>query len=122
MYYGWVHGYYTYDSSATAAHAASDAASSARRAENALARLENALDRQALIIRTLLSMCEGKGLFNEPEFRELMNDVDLSDGRLDGKFKPQATPRSCPECGKTNGKRAVTCMYCGAQLEGRELI
>ncbi|MCB9933450.1 MAG: zinc ribbon domain-containing protein [Planctomycetes bacterium] len=122
MYYGWIHGYYAYEASTSAANSAVDAASSARRAENALARLEDALDRQALIIRTLLSMCEAKGLFNEPEFRELMNEVDLSDGRLDGKFKPQAMPRSCPNCGKTNGKRAVTCMYCGAQLEGRELI
>ncbi|MCZ7604583.1 MAG: zinc ribbon domain-containing protein [Planctomycetota bacterium] len=122
MHYSWVHGYYNHQNTASAAHAASDAASSARRAENVAARLEDALDRQALIIRTLLSMCEAKGLFNEPEFRELMNEVDLSDGRLDGKYKPQATPRSCPQCGKTNGRRAVTCMYCGAQLEGRELI
>lgn len=122
MYYGWIHGYYNTDSANRAMNAATDAASSARRAENALSRLEDALDRQALVIRTLLSFCEAKGLFNEAEFRELMNEVDLSDGRLDGKFKPQATPRSCPNCGKTNGKRAVTCMYCGEQLEGRELI
>lgn len=122
MYYGWVHRYYNTDNAHRAINAANDAASSARRAENALGRLEDALDRQALIIRTLLSMCEAKGMFNEPEFRELMNEIDLSDGRLDGKYKPQATPRSCPNCGKTNGKRAVTCMYCGVQLEGQELI
>jgi len=119
MYYGWVHSYY--NNTATQ-QAANDATSAARRAENALARLEDALDRQALVIRTLLTACEKAGMFNESTFRELMNDVDLSDGRLDGKFKPQAGPRECHACGKTNGKRAVTCMYCGVPLEGREIV
>lgn len=122
MYYGWIHGYTAREGANRASQSALDAKDAARRAENALARLEDAMDRQALIIRTLLSICEKKGLFNEPEFREFMNDVDLSDGRLDGKFKPQATPRACPACGKTNGKRAVTCMYCGVPLEDREIM
>lgn len=122
MYYGWIHGYYNHGAARAATNAASDAESSARRAENSLMRLEDALDRQALVIRTLLTACEKAGLFNEAQFRELMNDVDLSDGKLDGKFKPQAGPQSCPACGKTNGKRAVTCMYCGAQLEMRDIM
>lgn len=122
MYYGWVHGYYNYENARAATEGAIDAQSAARRAENALARLEDALDRQALVIRTLLTACEKAGLFNEGAFRELMNDIDLSDGKLDGKFKPQAGPQSCPACGKTNGKRAVSCMYCGAQLEARDIM
>ena len=119
MYYGWVHGYYA---SQAAAHSASDANQAANRAENALARLEDALDRQALIIRTLLTACEKAGIFNEDQFRALVTEVDLSDGRLDGKYKPQMGPQGCPQCGKTNGKRAVKCMYCGAVLEGREIM
>ena len=122
MYYGWVHGYYNSGAARVASSAANDAESSARRAENAMARLEDALDRQALVIRTLLTACEKAGIFNEATFKELMNDVDLSDGRLDGKYKPQSGPQSCPDCGKTNGKRAVTCMYCGSQLEMREIM
>ncbi|MBZ0136970.1 MAG: hypothetical protein K8I27_11410 [Planctomycetes bacterium] len=122
MYYGWIHGYYAIDASRDAAQSATEAGSAARRAENALARLEDALDRQGLIIRTLLTACEKSGLFNEAGFRELMNEIDLSDGRLDGKYKPQATPQSCPNCGKTNGKRAVSCMYCGVQLETRDIM
>ncbi|MBX3458397.1 MAG: zinc ribbon domain-containing protein [Planctomycetes bacterium] len=122
MYYGWIHGYYARESANRAGASALDAKDAARRAENAMVRLEDAIDRQALIIRTLLSICEQKGVFNEAEFKQLMNDVDLSDGRLDGKFKPQATPRACPSCGKTNGKRAVTCMYCGVPLEDREVL
>src|SRR5688572_12275216 len=107
MYYGWVNATYAQ----SAANSAADANSAARRAENALERLEDKIDRQELVIRTLLTACDRAGLFNEQQFRELMNDVDLSDGRLDGKFKPQVAPRECPSCNKVNGKRAVTCMY-----------
>jgi hypothetical protein len=122
MYYGWVNGYYGYHSARDAAQSAGEAGRAANRAENALARLEDALERQALIIRTLLTACERAGIFNEDQFRELVTEVDLSDGRLDGKYKPQMGPQGCPNCGKTNGKRAVKCMYCGAVLEGRDLM
>jgi hypothetical protein len=120
MYYGWVAN--SYHNARRANEGAIDANNAARRAENALARLEDVADRQALVIRTLLTACEKAGLFNEQQFRELMNEVDLSDGRLDGKFKPQVAPRECPNCQKVNGKRAMTCMYCGAPLEGREIV
>lgn len=122
MYYGWIRGYYSHQHAANAREDALDANQSARRAENATAFLKDALDRQALIIRSLLTMCERKGIFKEEELREIMNEIDLSDGKLDGKFTPQAQPRSCPSCGKTNGKRAVSCMYCGAQLPNRDVI
>ena len=119
MYYGWVQ---NYGAAQRASNSANDAESAARRAENTTARLEDALERQALIIRTLLEACSRKNLFTEDEFRELLTEIDLSDGRLDGKYKPQQGPQECTNCGKTNGKRAVTCMYCGTPLEIREIM
>lgn len=98
------------------------AQSAASRAENALDRMRDTTDRQALIIRTLLTICERKGVFSEQEFRDVMNEIDLSDGRLDGRFKDKPKPRECPECAKINGKRAVSCMYCGAILPEREVL
>jgi hypothetical protein len=122
MYYGWFHHYYLHGVVNSATDAAGDAASSARSARSTAERMADSLDRQALIIRTLLTFCEKKGLFNEQEFRELMNEIDLSDGQLDGKFRPQHGPQTCPSCGKTNGKRAVSCMYCGTQLDDRPVM
>ncbi len=120
MYYGWVNGFL--HAERETARNASAAESAARRAENALGRLEDQLQRQALIIRALLEICASKAVFNEKEFRELVNEIDMSDGRLDGKFKPQQGPRQCPECGKVNGRSAITCMYCTADLGERELM
>lgn len=120
MYYGWVNGFL--HAERESARNATAAESAARRAESALERVEDQLQRQALIIRALLEMCANKNMFSEKEFRELVNDIDMSDGRLDGKFKPQAGPRQCPECGKVNGKSAMNCMYCRAVLPDRELM
>lgn len=122
MYYGWVH-VNNYNTGRRAANAASDAESAARRAENVTAHLQDQLERQALIMRSLLTACEKAGIFTEDQFRELVTEIDLSDGRLDGKYKPQQQgPMICAGCGKPNGKRAMKCMYCGAVLEQRDIL
>ncbi|MBX3475037.1 MAG: hypothetical protein KF754_11690 [Planctomycetes bacterium] len=121
MYYGWV-GAYMRAAERESSRNATAAESAANRAESALMRMEDTIQRQALIIRSLLEVCARKQLFDEKEFRDIVNEIDLSDGRLDGKYKPAAGPRNCPECGKINGKSAITCMYCSAHLPDRELI
>jgi hypothetical protein len=120
MYYHWIPAYYL--GPFISAHAAEDASRAERKAQNVSEKMADAFDRQALVIRTLLAFCEKRGLFNEAEFRELMNEIDLSDGTLDGKYKPQQTPQVCPGCGKTNGRRAVSCMYCGTIFDARPVV
>jgi len=119
MYYPWI-GMYLYGRQV--AVTAGRAEQAARKADEAIDRSRDLLERQALIIRALLEACTRKNLFTEEEFRDLVNEIDLSDGRLDGKYSPKAGPRECVECGKPNGKHALTCMYCGEDLPGRELM
>lgn len=118
--YGWVNSY-IHAERRTAENAIA-AESAARRAESATERLEDQLERQALLIQSLLELCARKNLISEQELREVVNEIDLSDGRLDGKLRPRPGPRSCPDCGKVNGRHAVTCMYCSAQLPDPKLL
>ncbi|MHC4842006.1 MAG: hypothetical protein ACYTDT_13795 [Planctomycetota bacterium] len=119
MYYGWVGNYHARQ---VAKDARADAANATQKTESVRFSIEEAMSRQALLIRSLLTLLERKGLTNDEEFRALVNEVDLSDGKLDGKYTPQGQPAECPKCLKVNGKRAVKCMYCGEPLTGRELI
>lgn len=96
---------------------AAEASRAASRAEAAMYALQDQLDRQALLIRSLLLLLDRRGLTNEDEFREILEEVDLSDGRRDGKYKPLASPKTCPQCNKANNKRAVVCIYCGSKLQ-----
>ncbi len=48
-----------------------------------------------------------------------MNEIDLRDGKLDGKLEvTRATATDCHDCGKKISKRRSTCYWCGARLEG----
>ncbi|MHC5020899.1 MAG: hypothetical protein ACYTGX_12460, partial [Planctomycetota bacterium] len=49
----------------------------------------------------------------EEELIELVTDIDLRDGHLDGKVKRQ--PRECGECGKVIGADKMACMWCGTE-------
>ena len=40
-----------------------------------------------------------------------INDIDLSDGKLDGTVRKSVV--SCPSCGRTMARRFPKCMYCG---------
>ena len=78
--------------------------------------LENQLGRQNLLIQTLLVLLLEKGLFEEEEFLELLDEIDALDGKKDGAFTPKSTPKKCRSCGKTNSSRKRKCMWCGADL------
>ncbi|MCF6228756.1 MAG: hypothetical protein L3J82_08880 [Planctomycetes bacterium] len=119
MHYGWVANSHLRQQARDARH---DGATAHRKAETLKLDIEDAMARQALIIRSLLTLLERKGLTNDDEFRALVNEVDLSDGKLDGKYAPEAKPTECPKCLKVNGRRAIKCMYCGESLTGREII
>lgn len=91
-------------------------ATEAKRADHALVALQEQIDQQALLIRSLLVLVDRKGLTTEKDFKALLEEVDLSDGKRDGKYRPTQVPKGCPKCKKTNSRRAAVCMYCGTEL------
>ena len=91
-------------------------------AQLSVALLEDEIARQALVIQTLLVICEKKGLFNEAEFRQALETLDLSDGVRNGKVKKAKTPLPCPQCSKKNSYKALKCIYCGTELPRRDVV
>ncbi|MGH7163193.1 MAG: hypothetical protein ACREID_06900, partial [Planctomycetota bacterium] len=56
---------------------------------------------------------ERLGLTDE-QLAARMNELDLSDGALDGKVR--RTGVSCPNCKRTISRRLPRCMYCGKEI------
>jgi len=72
------------------------------------------LDRTVLALEALWTLVREKLNLSEEELAKVMNDLDLSDGRLDGKVSKSAL--TCPACNRTISRRLPKCIYCGQAI------
>lgn len=107
-------GLFTYLESTRAAADAAEAAGAARRVQKDAAELELRMDRLVLALEAMWTFLRDKLGVTEDELAARMNDIDLSDGRLDGKVRRGAV--SCPQCSRTISRRLPKCIYCGQAI------
>ncbi len=71
------------------------------------------LDRLTLICHAMWLLLQEQTGLSDEALIERIKEVDLTDGRLDGKVaRPPAT---CPKCGRTLSPRHWKCIWCGAE-------
>ena len=98
-------------------HASAEAAQAggeARRARTGLDELEARLDKTELVCEALWTLMRDKLGIADEQLVNRINDIDLSDGKLDGKVRRSATP--CAKCGRNVASRFARCMYCGQPM------
>jgi len=78
------------------------------------AHLEERLDKLGLICRAMWSFLQDATQLTEEELTKRAEEIDLSDGKLDGKVRKAAV--SCPSCGRIISRRFPRCMYCGQAI------
>lgn len=111
-----------YTAAAAAAYSAANriATSAERTADPSLRTsvqdLERMVERQALLIQTLLMLMLEKKVVHEDEFREWLAYVDELDGVRDGRVREEKAPVSCPKCRRNNPRTAAKCQYCGEEF------
>lgn len=102
----------------------SNASSQAQRAENLaqrsadearrrLEKLEMKLESLTLTCRALYEVLQERGEVTEQQLAEKMREIDLRDGKLDGRVTPKSL--SCDDCGRNSASQRAKCLYCGAQ-------
>lgn len=75
--------------------------------------LSAAIDKLILITRAMWEItAKEKGLTDEDLINKV-NEIDLRDGRADGKM--QTAIRQCPSCGRNLFVGHRKCLYCGAE-------
>ena len=79
-------------------------------------RLEEKLEGLLLVNMALWTFVRDTLGVTEQQLQERVRDLDLTDGKLDGKIR--ATVRSCPTCGRKVSTRHQRCLYCGANNAG----
>ncbi len=82
-------------------------------AKDAIAETEERLERLALICQAMWSLLEEKTDLTEDDLVKRVTEIDLKDGRLDGKYEKPLV--KCEECGATISQRFGKCLFCGKE-------
>ncbi|CAG0975598.1 hypothetical protein PHYC_01483 [Phycisphaerales bacterium] len=90
-----------------------DQLSDSREHSAAIQRLEDRLDRLALINTAMWELIVARLGLTQQEIANQITEVDLRDGVLDGRIRPNDAPLKCSQCGRTLMQRHRTCLYCG---------
>ena len=95
-------------------HEAAQAEGTAWRVSSDVGELDSRLERTLLACEAMWTILRDKLGVTDEQLIERINEVDLSDGMLDGKVRK--TPVSCPRCGRTISPKFPKCMYCGQAI------
>ena len=99
----------------SAESAAAGAGRKAASAKQEIASLRDKCDKLLMVCEALWTILREKHGLNDEDLINRVNDIDLRDGRLDGRVKKNLTAR-CPECDRTISQRHPKCIYCGTPI------
>ncbi len=84
----------------------------ARRAEADVELLKQDVERLLMITEVLWTILKEKHGYDDNELIRRVTEIDLRDGRLDGRVAAEPPPE-CPYCHHVMTKHRPVCMYCG---------
>ena len=87
----------------------------ARQASTDVEDLRGEVDRLRMIAEALWEILKQQHGYDDEELIKRVTEIDLRDGKLDGRVAP-TPPEPCPECGRVTGRNRPRCIYCGVPL------
>jgi len=82
--------------------------------------LDDRIDKLFLINLALWSLLKEKTDLKDEDLLERIKEIDLSDGKLDGKVRQPAV--ECPQCKRKMSVKHQRCLYCGFQYAAHQAI
>ncbi len=104
--------------SGRASSAAQQAQSDAREARNEVEYIKHDIERLLMITEALWMILKRQHGYQDNELTKLIAEIDLRDGRLDGRVAKDE-PRHCPYCDRPMSPRRSLCIFCGKVVEGQ---
>ena len=80
-----------------------------------ISHLQQQIEHLLMITEALWTILKEKNGLDDQELLRQMVQIDLRDGKLDGRVAP-TPPEPCPKCQRIVAKGSVRCMYCGEPL------
>ena len=94
--------------------ASSRAEARAGSAQDRMSRVERRLEALSLACQSMWELCSAEFKLSEEQLIAKMQEVDLRDGKLDGRMSPQA--QECERCNRRANARRDKCLYCGHEF------
>ena len=107
------------DAAGNAEAAKRDAAQTSDRLHGEVRRLEAKIDGLALLCQALWEIIRDNTDFRDEQIEAKMKEIDLRDGRQDGRMVGH--PTKCRKCGRPAHTRQRVCMYCGTAIHDGHL-
>lgn len=96
--------------------AASRAASAASQARTHVEQVEGEIERLLMITEALWTMLKEKHGYTDEDLVARIQQIDMRDGKYDGKVAPPQESPNCPHCGRKLLTRRPVCLYCGGAM------
>lgn len=93
--------------------AADRASAAAAQARTQVELMQMDVERLLMITEALWVMLRDEHGYTDEQLVRKVQEIDLRDGRLDGKVARQP-PSKCPQCGRAISARRTLCVFCGA--------
>ncbi|MFC1452383.1 hypothetical protein ACFLSJ_03455 [Verrucomicrobiota bacterium] len=81
-------------------------------AASKVAALEEDVNHLLMIVESLWEILKEQHGYDDVELFKRVTEIDMRDGKLDGRKKKTAVP-DCPHCGRKMMGRRPVCLYCG---------
>lgn len=91
---------------------AAEARTQASSAASKVAALEEDVSHLLMVVESLWEILKKQHGFNDAELLSRVAEIDMRDGKLDGKTTKTAVP-DCSHCGRKMMGRKPVCIYCG---------
>ena len=77
--------------------------------------LEFTVQRMALASQAMWELLRSRFEMDEEDLLARIKEIDLRDGRLDGRMQAQAS--KCSNCGRLTNAKNPRCIYCGSPVK-----
>ncbi|MEO1615869.1 MAG: hypothetical protein AAFV88_08485 [Planctomycetota bacterium] len=71
-----------------------------------------------LITNALWTIMKEEHGYSDEDLIKKVDEIDLQDGKLDGKLEKPKSSTACDQCGRNLMARRNMCMYCGHRQSG----
>lgn len=107
-----------YAAAASAERRASSSEHQAQKANREVRQLEARVEKLTMVAAAMWTLLKKQHPdLNDDRLAQMVQEIDLSDGRLDGRVRHDAA--SCPSCQRPIAGRHERCIYCGQEVERR---